>query len=103
MKRLSILKRKNKLHPTNKLNVYAILPLATGMAGEREKGLKDKPVPIFFNWALSGYKNLDLDAFITIKSSVNKNFVVLNLAHGLSSKEFNRLYGKDIEQLGLKE
>jgi len=45
----------------------------------------------------------DLDAFITIKSSVNKNFVVLNLAHGLSSKEFNRLYGKDIEQLGLKE
>ena len=73
------------------------------MAGEREKGLKDKPVPIFFNWVLSGYKNLDLDAFITIKSSVNNNFVVLNLAQGLSSKEFNRLYGKDIEKLGLKE
>ena len=73
------------------------------MAGEREKGLKDKPVPIFLNWALSGYKNLDLDAFITIKSNVNKNFVVLNLAHRLSSKGFNRLYGKDIEQLGLKE
>lgn len=42
MKRLSILKRKNKLHPTNKLNVYAILPLATGNDGrgkrERIKG-----------------------------------------------------------------
>lgn len=104
MKRLSILKRKNKLHPTNKLNVYAILPLATGNdgRGKRER-IKGQAVPIFFNWALSGYKNLDLDAFITIKSSVNKNFVVLNLAHGLSSKEFNRLYGKDIEQLRLKE
>ena len=42
MKRLSILKRKNKLHPTNKLDIDAILPLATRNDGggkrERIKG-----------------------------------------------------------------
>uniref|UniRef100_UPI00356B75D6 hypothetical protein n=1 Tax=Prevotella melaninogenica TaxID=28132 RepID=UPI00356B75D6 len=40
---------------------------------------------------------------ITIKPSVNKKFVELYLAHELSSKEFNRLYGEDMKRLGLKD
>ena len=66
-------------------------------------GTKDNPVPIFFKRALSGHETLDMDDFITIKPSVNKKFVELYLAHELSSKEFNRLYGKDMERLGLKD
>ncbi len=38
---------------------------------------------------------------LTIKPSVNKRFVELYLAHGLKPKEFERLYGKDMERLGL--
>ena len=66
-------------------------------------GTKDNPVPIFFKRALSGHETLDMDDFITIKPSVNKKFVELYLAHELSSKEFNRLYGKDMKRLGLKD
>ena len=66
-------------------------------------GTKDNPVPIFFKRALSGHETLDMDEHITIKPSVNKKFVELYLAHELSSKEFNRLYGEDIKRLGLKD
>ena len=66
-------------------------------------GTKDNPVPIFFKRALSGHETLDMDDFITIKPSVNKKFVELYLAHELSSKEFNRLYGEDMKRLGLKD
>ena len=66
-------------------------------------GTKDNPVPIFFKRALSGHETLDMDNFITIKPSVNKKLVELYLAHELSSKEFNRLYGADMERLGLKD
>ena len=66
-------------------------------------GTKDNPVPIFFKRALSGHETLDMDDFITIKPSVNKKFVELYLAHELSSKEFNRLYGADMKRLGLKD
>ena len=66
-------------------------------------GTKDNPVPIFFKRALSGHETLDMDNFITIKPSVNKKFVELYLAHELSSKEFNRLYGEDMKRLGLKD
>ena len=43
-----------------------------------------------------------MDDLITIKPSVNKKFVELYLAHELSSKEFNRLYGANMEALGTK-
>ena len=66
-------------------------------------GTKDNPVPIFFKRALSGHETLDMDEHITIKPSVNKKFVELYLAHELSSKEFNRLYGEDMKRLGLKD
>ena len=67
-------------------------------------GTKDNPVPIFFKRSLSGHEKLGgMDDFITIKPSVNKKFVELYLAHELSSKEFNRLYGEDMERLGLKD
>ncbi|WP_455253742.1 hypothetical protein [Prevotella melaninogenica] len=67
-------------------------------------GTKDNPVPIFFKRSLSGHEKLGgMDDFITIKPSVNKKFVELYLAHELSSKEFNRLYGEDIKRLGLKD
>ena len=42
-----------------------------------------------------------MEDFYTIKPDVYKTFVELYLAHGLSSREFNRLYGKDMERLGL--
>ena len=67
-------------------------------------GTKDNPVPIFFKRSLSGHEKLGgMDDYITIKSSVNKKFVELYLAHELSSKEFNRLYGEDMKRLGLKD
>ena len=67
-------------------------------------GTKDNPVPIFFKRSLSGHEKLGgMDDFITIKPSVNKKFVELYLAHELSSKEFNRLYGKDMKRLGLTD
>ena len=44
-----------------------------------------------------------MEAWETIKPSVNKKFVELYLAHELSSKEFNRLYGEDMKRLGLKD
>ena len=66
-------------------------------------GTKDNPVPIFFKRSLSGHEKLGgMDDYITIKPSVNKKFVELYLAHELSSKEFNRLYGEDMKRLGLK-
>ena len=67
-------------------------------------GTKDNPVPIFFKRSLSDHEKLGgMDDFITIKPSVNKKFVELYLAHELSSKEFNRLYGEDMKRLGLKD
>ena len=67
-------------------------------------GTKDNPVPIFFKRSLSGHEKLGgMDDFITIKPSVNKKFIELYLAHELSSKEFNRLYGEDMKRLGLKD
>ena len=67
-------------------------------------GTKDNPVPIFFKRSLSGHEKLGgMDDYITIKPSVNKKFVELYLAHELSSKEFNRLYGEDMKRLGLKD
>ncbi len=67
-------------------------------------GTKDNPVPIFFKRSLSGHEKLGgMDDFITIKPSVNKKFVELYIAHELSSKEFNRLYGEDMKRLGLKD
>ena len=66
-------------------------------------GTKENPVPIFFKRALSWPESLGgMDDLITIKPSVNKKFVELYLAHELSSKEFNRLYGEDMKRLGLK-
>ena len=66
-------------------------------------GTKDNPVPIFFKRALSWPKSLGgIEEYITIKPSVNKKFVELYLAHELSSKEFNRLYGADMKRLRLK-
>ena len=67
-------------------------------------GTKDNPVPIFFKRSLSDHEKLGgMDDFITIKPSVNKKFVELYIAHELSSKEFNRLYGEDMKRLGLKD
>ena len=67
-------------------------------------GTKENPVPIFFKRALSWPESLGgMDDYITIKPSVNKKFVELYLAHELSSKEFNRLYGEDMKRLGLKD
>ena len=67
-------------------------------------GTKENPVPIFFKRALSWPESLGgMDDLITVKPSVNKKLVELYLAHELSSKEFNRLYGEDMKRLGLKD
>ena len=67
-------------------------------------GTKDNPMPIFFKRALSGFECAGgMEDFIYIKPSVYKKFVELYLAHGLKPKEFERLYGKDMERLGLNE
>ena len=67
-------------------------------------GTEDNPIPIFFKQSISGHEKLGgMDDYITIKPNINKKFVELYLAHELSSKEFKRLYGEDMERLGLKE
>ena len=67
-------------------------------------GTKDNPMPIFFKRALSGFECAGgVEDFIYIKPSVYKKFVELYLAHGLEPEEFDRLYGADMERLGLKD
>ena len=67
-------------------------------------GTKDNPMPIFFKRALSGFECAGgMEDFIYIKPSVYKKFVELYLAHGLEPEEFDRLYGADMERLGLKD
>ena len=67
-------------------------------------GTKDNPLPIFFIKSLTGLESCASETeLLTIKPSVNKRFVELYLAHGLKPKEFERLYGKDMERLGLNE
>ncbi|VTY03290.1 Uncharacterised protein [Prevotella melaninogenica] len=52
---------------------------------------------------LMAYRLLHALSRCSLKPSVNKKFVELYLAHELSSKEFNRLYGEDMKRLGLKD
>ena len=67
-------------------------------------GTKDNPMPIFFKRALSGFECAGgVEDYIYIKPSVYKKFVELYLAHGLEPEEFDRLYGADMERLGLKD
>lgn len=67
-------------------------------------GTKDNPLPIFFIKSLTGLESCASETdLLTIKPSVNKRFVELYLAHGLTPKEFERLYGNDMERLGLNE
>ena len=67
-------------------------------------GTKDKPMPIFFKRALSGFECAGgVEDYIYIKPSVYKKFVELYLAHGLEPEEFDRLYGADMKRLGLKD
>ena len=67
-------------------------------------GTKDNPMPIFFKRALSGFECAGgMEDFIYIKPSVYKKFVELYLAHGLEPEEFDRLYGADMERLGIKD
>ena len=67
-------------------------------------GTKDNPMPIFFKRALSGFECAGgMEDFIYIKPSVYKKFVELYLAHGLEPEEFDRLYGADMERMGLKD
>ena len=67
-------------------------------------GTKDNPMPIFFKRALSGFECAGgMEDFIYITPSVYKKFVELYLAHGLEPEEFDRLYGADMERLGIKD
>ena len=67
-------------------------------------GTKDNPMPIFFKRALSGFECAGgVEDYIYIKPSVYKKFVELYLAHGLEPEEFDRLYGADMERLGIKD
>lgn len=67
-------------------------------------GTKANPMPIFFKRALSGFECAGgVEDYIYIKPSVYKKFVELYLAHGLEPEEFDRLYGADMERLGLKD
>ena len=52
---------------------------------------------------LLAYRLLHALSRCSLKPSVNKKFVELYLAHELSSKEFNHLYGEDMKRLGLKD
>ena len=71
---------------------------------DRTYGTKDNPMPIFFKRALSGFECAGgVEDYIYIKPSVYKKFVELYLAHGLEPEEFDRLYGADMERLGLKD
>ena len=67
-------------------------------------GTKDNPMPIFFKKSLTGMESCASETdLLTIKPSVYKKFVELYLAHGLEPEEFDRLYGADMERLGLKD
>ena len=67
-------------------------------------GTKDNPMPIFFKKSLTGMEFCASETdLLTIKPSVYKKFVELYLAHGLEPEEFDRLYGADMERLGLKD
>ena len=52
---------------------------------------------------LLAYRLLYALSRCSLKPSINKKLVELYLAHELSSKEFNRLYGEDMKRLGLKD
>ena len=67
-------------------------------------GTKDNPMPIFFKKSLTGMEFCASETdLLTIKPSVYKKFVELYLAHGLEPEEFDRLYGADMERLGIKD
>ena len=67
-------------------------------------GTKDNPMPIFFKKSLTGMESCASETdLLTIKPSVYRKFVELYLAHGLEPEEFDRLYGADMERLGLKD
>ena len=67
-------------------------------------GTKDKPMPIFFKKSLTGLESCASETdLLTISPAVNKKFVELYLAHGLEPEEFDRLFGADMERLGLKD
>ncbi|WP_314824162.1 hypothetical protein [Prevotella histicola] len=67
-------------------------------------GTKDNPMPIFFKKSLTGMESCASETdLLTIKPSVYKKFVELYLAHGLEPEEFDRLYGADMERLGIKD
>ena len=61
-------------------------------------------MPIFFKKSLTGLESCASDTdLLTISPAVNKKLVELYLAHGLEPEEFDRLFGADMERLGLKD
>ena len=66
-------------------------------------GTEENPVPMFLDRTLpdgAGYTN---PPFTYLTVPVYRKFVELYLCHGLSKKEFNRLYGEDMKKIEKKQ
>ena len=66
-------------------------------------GTEENPVPMFLDRTLpdgAGYTN---PPFTYLTVPVYRKFVELYLCHGLSKKEFNRLYGEDMKKIEEKQ
>ena len=66
-------------------------------------GTEEKPVPVFFNRVIPEDAGSTLSELNYLTAPVYRKFVELYLCHGLSKKEFNRLYGEDMKKIEEKQ
>ena len=64
-------------------------------------GTKENPVPIFLNRRIP--EDPTIPGLNSLTAPVYRKFVELYLCHGLSKKEFNRLYGEDMKKIEEKQ
>ena len=66
-------------------------------------GTEENPVPVFFNRVIPEDAGSTLSELNYLTAPVYRKFVELYLCHGLSKKEFNRLYGEDMKKIEEKQ
>ena len=66
-------------------------------------GTEENPVPVFFNRVIPEDAGSTLSELNYLTTPVYRKFVELYLCHGLSKKEFNRLYGEDMKKIEEKQ
>ena len=66
-------------------------------------GSEENPVPVFFNRVIPEDAGSTLSELNYLTAPVYRKFVELYLCHGLSEKEFNRLYGEDMKKIEEKQ